>query len=59
MYQKTKNKQTNKQTRMILLSNSAVCNSKKSRFIIEQGTSGLLLGSNSPFSRIPLIGYVL
>ena len=39
---------------MILSSNCAVCRSKKSRFIKEHGASGLLLGLNSPLSRIPL-----
>ena len=48
-----------KNWRMMLLSNCAVCNSKKSRFTKEQETSELLLGPNSPFSRIPLIGCIL
>ena len=39
---------------MILSSNCAVCCCKKSRFIKEQGASGLFLGLNSPLSRIPL-----
>ena len=41
------------------LSNSAVCNSKKSRFIIEEDASGLLYRPNSLFSRTPLIDNVL
>ena len=43
---------------MTLLSNCSICNSKKSRFIKEQGPGGLLLGSNSPFRRISLISSV-
>ena len=39
-----------KSRRMLLLSNCAVCNSKKSRFIKEQETSRILsrLGSKAP-----------
>ena len=48
-----------KNGRMMQLSNSAVCDSKKSRFIIEEEASGLLYRSNSQFSRIPLIDNVL
>ena len=44
---------------MMLLSNCAVCGTKKSTFIKEQETSGLLLGPNSPFSRIPVIDSIL
>ena len=48
-----------KNGRMMQLSNSAVCNSKKSRFIIEEDASGLLYRPNSIFSRTPLIDNVL
>ena len=48
-----------KNGRMMQLSNSAVCDSKKSRFIIEEDASGLLYRPNSLFSRIPLIDNVL
>ena len=42
----------------MLLSNWVVCDSKKSEFIIQQETSGLLsgLGIKTPKSKIPLVG---
>ena len=47
--------------KLIILSEWAVCNSKKSRFIQEQESSGLFssLGTNTLLSRIPLVGLVL
>ena len=45
----------------MLLSKSAVCDSKKSKFIKEQEASGLLssLGIKTPLSKIPLVGPLL
>ena len=45
----------------MLLSKCAVCDSKKSKFIKEQETSGLLssLGIKTPLSKIPLVGPLL
>ena len=45
----------------MVLSECAVCESKKSRFIKEQGTSGLLssLGIKTPLSKILLVGRLL
>ena len=42
----------------MILSKSAVCDIKKSRFIKEQQASGLLssLGLKTPSSQIPLVG---
>ena len=42
----------------MVLSNFAVCWSKKSRFIKEQEASGISssLGLRTPFSKIPLVG---
>ena len=50
-----------KNERIMLLSKSAVNDSKKSKFIKEQGTSGLLssLGIKTPFSKITLVGPLL
>ena len=52
-----------KNGRIMLLSKCVikVCNSKKSKFIKEQETSGLLssLGIKTPFSKIPLVGPLL
>ena len=47
-----------KNGRMMLLSKSAVCDSKKSKYIKEQEASLLLssLGIKIPLSKIPLIG---
>ena len=45
----------------MLLSNWTVCNSKKSKFLKEQDTSGWLssLGLKTPLSKIPLVGPLL
>ena len=45
----------------MLLSKCAVLDSKKSKFIKEQGTSGLLssLGIKTPLNKIPLLGTYL
>ena len=45
----------------MVLSKCAICNSKKSRFIKEQETKGLLnkLGIETPLSKIPILGDIL
>ena len=45
----------------MVISNSVVCNSKKSRLSKEQEASGLLssLAIKTPFRRIPLLGPLL
>ena len=45
----------------IILSRCAVCNSKKSKFIIVQQAKGLLsnLGIRTPLNKIPLLGDIL
>ena len=45
----------------MLLSNCAICNSKKSRFIKHQEAKGLLsnLGVKTPFSKVPMLGDIL
>ena len=50
-----------KNGRIMLLSKCAVCDSKKSKFIKQQETSGLLssLGIKTPLSKIPLVGPLL
>ena len=47
-----------KNGRIMLLSKCAVFDSKKSKFIKEQGASGLLssLGIKTPLSKIPSVG---
>ena len=47
----------NRQNRLIILSNCAICRSKKSRFIKEQKALGILsnLGIKTPLSQIPLL----
>ena len=47
--------------RTILLSNCAICNSKKSRFIENQEAKGLLsnLGIRTPLSKVPILGNIL
>ena len=52
---KTKNR------RILLLSKCAVCDSKKSEFIKEQETSGLLssLGIKAPLIKVSLVGPLL
>ena len=45
----------------MLLSNCAICNSKKSRFIKKQEAKGLLgnLGIKTPLSKVPILGDTL
>ena len=45
----------------MLLSKCKVCDSKRSKFTKEQGTSGLLssLGIKTPLNKIPLFGPLL
>ena len=45
----------------VVLSISAICNSKKSSFIKEQEAKGLLnkLGIKTPLSKIPILGDIL
>ena len=47
--------------RTILLSKCAICSSKKSRFLKNQETKGLLsnLGITTPLSKVPLLGDIL
>ena len=46
-----------KNNRLMMLSNCAICNNKKSRFIKEQEAKGLLsnLGIRTALSQIPLL----
>ena len=46
-----------KNNRLIVQSKCSVCKNKKSRFVKEQETKGLLsnLGRKTPFSKIPLL----
>ena len=46
-----------KNNRLLMQSKCSVCKNKKSRFVKEQDTKGLLsdLGINTPFSKIPLL----
>ena len=46
---------------MVLLSNCAICGSKKSRFIKNQEAKGLLsnLGIRTPLSEVPILGDIL
>ena len=46
---------------MVLLSNCAICGSKKSRFIKNQEAKGLLsnLGIRTPLSKVPILGDIL
>ena len=50
-----------KNGKTMLLSNCVVCDSKKSKFLIQQETIGLLsgLGVKIPFSKIPSVGPLL
>ena len=50
-----------KNGRIMLLPKCEVCDSKKSKFIKRQETSGLLssLGIKAPLSKIPLVGLLL
>ena len=47
--------------RTMVLSKCAICNSKKSRFIINQEAKGLLsnLGIKTPLSKVPILGDIL
>ena len=47
--------------RTMILSKCAICGSKKSKFIKNQGAKGLLssLGIRTPLSKIPLLGDIL
>ena len=47
--------------RTMLLSKCAICSSKKSRFLKNQETKGLLsnLGITTPLSKVPLLGNIL
>ena len=47
--------------RIMVLSNSATCGSKKSRFIKNQEAKGLLsnLGIKTPLSKVPILGDIL
>ena len=47
--------------RTMVLSNCAICNSKKSRFIKNQEAKGLLsnLGIKTPLSKVPILGDIL
>ena len=45
----------------MILSKCAICGSKKSRFIKDQETKGLLsnLGVRTPLSKVPVVGDIL
>ena len=45
----------------MILSNCAICGSKKSRFIRNQEAKGLLsnLGIKTPLSKVPILGHIL
>ena len=47
----------NRQNRLMIQSNCAICGSKKSRFIKEQKAMGILsnLGIKTPLSKVPLL----
>ena len=47
--------------RVMILSNCAICGSKKSRFIKNQEAKGLLsnLGIKTPLSKVPILGDIL
>ena len=47
----------NRQNRLMIQSNCAICGSKKSRFIKEQKPLGILsnLGIKTPLSQVPLL----
>ena len=47
--------------RLIMQSKCSVCKNKKSRFVKEQDAKGLLsnLGINTPFSKIPLLNFLI
>ena len=65
-YRKNKESKTpkvakTKNGRTMLLSKLTVCDSKKSKFITQQETSGLLSSSGwkTPLSKIPFVGSLL
>ena len=47
----------NRQNRLMMQSNCAICSSKKSRFIKEQQAMGILsnFGIKTPLSKVPLL----
>ena len=47
--------------KVMILSKCAICNSKKSKFIIQQEVKGLLskLGIKTPFNKLPILGDIL
>ena len=47
----------NKENRLMIQSNCAICGNKKSRFIKEQQAMGILsnLGIKTPLSKVPLL----
>ena len=49
----------NRQNRLMIQSNCATCDSKKSRFIKEQQAMGILsnLGIKTPLSNVPLLNF--
>ena len=51
----------NRQNRLMIQSNCAICSSKKSRFIKEQQAMGILsnLGMKTPFSKVPLLNILI
>ena len=48
-------------SKLIILSKCAICNSKKSKFINQQEAKGLLskLGIKTPLSKFPILGDIL
>ena len=56
-YTKNNNPKIVRQNRLMIQSNCATCNSKKSRFIKEQQAMGILsnLGIKTPLSKVPLL----
>ena len=59
-YTKNKNPQVSStsNSKLMILSKCAICNSKKSKFINKQETKGLLsnLGIKTPLNKIPILG---
>ena len=47
--------------KLMILSKSVICNSKKSKFINQQEAKGLLrkLGIKTPLSKVPILGDIL
>ena len=52
---------SNSNGKAMVLSNCAICDSKKSRFIKNQEAKGLLsnLGIKTPLSKVPILGDIL